>query len=121
MFSRDEIRTLRALPEDQQAREILCVWTLKEAYAKARGRGLSLPFNEITFDLDAPQPIRAVIDPRLDPDHARWCFELVRPTPEHQLAVAYEAGPSGRGEVRLEWVVPLAERTLSEAVVISPE
>ncbi|MFJ5265811.1 4'-phosphopantetheinyl transferase family protein [Streptomyces sp. NPDC088387] len=46
-----EAAALDALPEDQRAASVLRLWTLKEAYTKALGQGMRLPFTEFGFDL----------------------------------------------------------------------
>ncbi|MCI0569337.1 MAG: 4'-phosphopantetheinyl transferase superfamily protein, partial [Myxococcaceae bacterium] len=43
VFSVAELAALRALPSSFQQERFLTLWTLKEAYAKARGEGLALP------------------------------------------------------------------------------
>src|SRR6516164_10152103 len=51
-----------------------CLWTLKEAFAKALGMGLSLPFDTIGFDLD---PIRLRVGQHLYQHPAQWQFRLI--------------------------------------------
>ncbi|MFH0246528.1 4'-phosphopantetheinyl transferase family protein [Streptomyces sp. HK10] len=46
-----EAAELDALPEEQRAARALRLWTLKEAYTKALGQGMRLPFTEFGFDL----------------------------------------------------------------------
>src|SRR5271165_2226949 len=45
MFSPLELAQLESLQEDRRADRCLRLWTLKEAYIKARGMGLALPLN----------------------------------------------------------------------------
>ena len=49
VFSPEEQAWLRALPEAERHRAFLTLWTGKEAYAKARGLGLSLPLAALTL------------------------------------------------------------------------
>lgn len=44
-FAPGEVSALRSLPPETQENAFFGLWTLKEAYVKASGRGLSLPFN----------------------------------------------------------------------------
>ena len=52
VFSRRERKTLRELPAAEQARRFFELWTLKEAYLKARGLGLSIPPGALSFYRD---------------------------------------------------------------------
>ena len=69
VLSRTEVTALRRLSPDRRDRAFFAVWTRKEAYAKARGLGLALPFERfsVSTDLDAPALLTAE-----DDDPARW-------------------------------------------------
>jgi 4'-phosphopantetheinyl transferase len=51
-FSKGEFDTLNALPEHKRQRAFFILWTRKEAYLKARGKGLSGGLNN--FDVTTP-------------------------------------------------------------------
>lgn len=53
-FSQQETASLLALHHDEQASRFVDLWSLKEAYVKARGEGLSRRFDSFAFDLDRP-------------------------------------------------------------------
>ncbi len=53
LFARREADHLRSTPIDDRSRAFLRLWTRKEAYAKALGVGLSLPFDALDV-LDDP-------------------------------------------------------------------
>ncbi|MBO0826640.1 MAG: 4'-phosphopantetheinyl transferase superfamily protein [Streptosporangiales bacterium] len=54
--------------------EFFRYWTLKEAYAKARGDGVVLPLSACEFDPSAV-PVRARLAPSLADDERAWWFE----------------------------------------------
>jgi 4'-phosphopantetheinyl transferase len=68
----------------------LSLWTLKEAYIKARGMGLRLPLRGISFLFGEPQGIRLEVDAGVDDDPSRWRFCLLDHE-QHRLALAVEA------------------------------
>lgn len=55
VFSPAERAALDALPPDQRLDRAVSLWTLKEAYIKARGLGLSAPLKEISVDFPPGQ------------------------------------------------------------------
>lgn len=63
-FALAEREALVALPVASRPRRFVELWTLKEAYIKARGLGLELPLEQITFTLDDGSP-RLTLDPAL--------------------------------------------------------
>ena len=83
-FSPDEKAALRALPADVQPQRFAELWTLKESYVKACGKGLSMPL---------------VLPPEAA---SRWQLSLLRPTATHVVAVCAERLPGARQKVVLQ-------------------
>ena len=50
-FSPAEGRYLRSLPDSERERAFTMLWTLKECYTKAEGKGLLIPFSSFGFQL----------------------------------------------------------------------
>lgn len=91
-FDPTEAAALRALPGTERCVRLLEHWTLKEAYAKARGLGLALPLNRVAFELagDPAGGIRAAFAPELDDSPSAWQFGLHGISGEHVVATAVE-------------------------------
>ncbi len=88
-FSPAEAAALHARPSSTQRRRFFELWTLKEAYIKARGMGLSIPLDQFSYDLDAPDgTIHLSFDPRLRDTPARWQLCTLPFTARHQLSIA---------------------------------
>jgi len=85
-FAPAELSALAALPEPLQRDAFFDFWTLKEAYIKARGRGLGIPLRQFAFT--RAEPISVAFDDALGDDPARWDFVRFDPSPAHRIALA---------------------------------
>ena len=92
VFADAEILRLEGLEQDALHRRFFEFWTLKEAYIKARGLGLSLPLRKLAFSVDRDLEIRVEFEAPIRDDGSQWQFGLWRPTDEHQGAVALRRG-----------------------------
>jgi 4'-phosphopantetheinyl transferase len=88
-----EVASIRCQPEDDRPLRFLQLWTLKEAYMKARGMGFSLPIEQIVFDLDRRDGIGVAFGPAVGDDPGSWHCRLLRPTTRHVLAIATRRVP----------------------------
>jgi len=82
-----ERRDIFAADPDQRTRRFFEYWTLKEAYVKACGLGLSLPLDRFELRRDADSSWRIAFVPLPLDDPAAWWFRAWS-TPTHQAAVA---------------------------------
>jgi 4'-phosphopantetheinyl transferase len=89
-FSPLELAQLEALPSSEQLDRGLSLWTLKEAYIKARGMGLSLPLNKFYFLFGGAEGIRLELDPCLNDEPGRWRFCLLERA-GHRVALMAES------------------------------
>lgn len=88
-FSPKEAQFISQVAYEERPFLFFANWTLKEAYCKAKGLGLSIPIAKVQFSLVDEQP-RMTIEPPLEDDSARWRFCLLRPTPEHVAALCID-------------------------------
>jgi 4'-phosphopantetheinyl transferase len=82
-----ELERFAKLPRAAQPEFFFAHWTLKEAYVKARGMGLSLPVTDICLDFQSPAPTMSLTG-AIDDDASRWRLWTLRPTEEHLVGVA---------------------------------
>jgi 4'-phosphopantetheinyl transferase len=91
VFSPVERAQLDALHGSGKLGHALSLWTLKEAYMKATGMGLSLPFKQFSFLLGGTEGIRLEFDPLLDDQPVqRWRFCLMEHA-HHRIALMVES------------------------------
>ena len=81
--------------QDDWIDRFLLYWTLKEAYLKARGLGISVPLSDITFRLEGDDAARIEFEGALAGTDARWTFQWRRLAPQHLVALAAstQSGP----------------------------
>lgn len=106
-FSAAEVRDLNALPVEQRRARFFDYWTLKEAYIKARGMGMSLPLAQFSFVFEAGARIRIVVDPALGDDASSWQFEQLNLSSKHHAAAAVRCGTGPDSRFILRRTVPL--------------
>jgi 4'-phosphopantetheinyl transferase len=86
-FSSHLYEELRRLPASFACTLFFEYWVALEAYAKAKGIGLSLSFVNVDVEFGSPEyPARSSPDKVTAAE--RWSFWLLEPTPVHRLAVA---------------------------------
>lgn len=110
-FSPQEAAELKSQPVERQPERFFEYWTLKEAYIKARGVGMSLPLDRFTIHLSAEplnagRPIAISFAPPLVDDAASWQFAQFCPTQRHVLAVAVRCQPAESCRVILREFTP---------------
>jgi 4'-phosphopantetheinyl transferase len=91
-LSPQELACFRALPPEARKSSFFDYWTLKEAYLKARGFGLSLPIEAITFSWPSgvphSEPAAVSFAPEIKDDPQTWQLERFSPTERHRIALA---------------------------------
>lgn len=90
VFSSEERAQLEVLDDAAKLDRALSLWTLKEGYIKARGMGLALPLERISFLFGGPQGIRLETDSDVDKDPGRWSF-CSMDRDGHRIAIVVES------------------------------
>ena len=107
-----EVADIDAQPAADWQNRFLLYWTLKEAYLKALGLGISVPLAEVSFTIDGDDARVAFLGSLAGAD-TRWSFHLTRPTDRHQLAVAASRAD---GVVPLIDIAPLPVEWIAECL-----
>ena len=89
-FSQREFEELKTHPEQARTARFFHYWTLKEAYIKVRGMGMSIPLADFSMVEDEEQRIQVVHHTEGEHTNYHWYFE------QCQLAENYLLGMSVR-------------------------
>lgn len=81
-------RDLDNMPEGCRPTRFCEYWVLMEAYAKARGRGLSLPLRDSVFAFERSDRSMIRFAATSGAPQPHWRFWLMAPSPDHRMAVA---------------------------------
>jgi 4'-phosphopantetheinyl transferase len=89
-FSPREVEAVRELPPELQIRGYFQYWTLKEAYIKGVGEGLSIPLPQAEIRTSETSGIFKVFHPKL-PEAERWRLGML-PDPQagYVAALAFQ-------------------------------
>jgi 4'-phosphopantetheinyl transferase len=89
-FAPGETARFSSIPAAQQAHAFFECWTRKEAYIKARGKGLSLPLDSFEVGF-GPGTAPSLFEALGEPDApGRWALFDLQPFPEFAGALAAE-------------------------------
>ena len=108
-FAPTEVAALADLEYDARHYRFFEYWTFKESYIKARGMGLSLPFEKFAFRFPHETKVVLDIDSELADEPARWHLAQLKPTAEYLVAVCAERVGSQSPKLSTRWVIPMRE------------
>lgn len=98
-FSKIELEELALLSGERQKEHFLRLWTLKEAYIKARGQGLSIPLDSFAFHDFGEGSFQFWENNARKGDKKQWWFCTLHPTLDCRLAAAWQTRSAGRNDL----------------------
>jgi 4'-phosphopantetheinyl transferase len=87
-----ELKELQAFSPDEQRERFFDYWTLKEAYIKARGEGISLGLANFGFSIASANAIRISMKPCLNDCPDDWQFWSLTLENDYRLGLALKSG-----------------------------
>jgi 4'-phosphopantetheinyl transferase len=86
-FAPSEYEYLRNLPPSLQRDAFFRIWTLKEAYIKAEGKGLSIPLASFSFRFSAENPAEVTLTSNSGSNPGVWSFFECQPHPDYRVSI----------------------------------
>lgn len=117
-FTRAETLQLQTLPREAAARSFLDLWTLKESYVKACGKGLSIPLDEIGFELGKDKRLQAHFKRAPDGSEEAWKFLQWQPSATSIAALCVENSPVPAQHIRLWRAIPFEKVESARAEIL---
>ncbi len=100
-FAAAEYEALRQLPHHDQRKRFFTYWTLKEAYVKARGIGLSLPLDGFAFESTDDSQWTIEFRDGFEDSTDRWAFSSIPVDTGHIIGVAIARPLAGGVELKV--------------------
>lgn len=85
-FSPSEVEELMALDSNEHQKRFFDLWTLKEAYIKACGKGLAIPLKDFSFSF-VEDKIEISFSPELNDQPENWRFWQFNVNEQYRLAL----------------------------------
>ena len=108
-FAGSEIAYLETIEEGQKSTEFLRLWTLKEAFVKACGLGLSIPLNSFEIKMNPDRPPWVSFSDGVYGHEADWRFLQIRFGHSFHIALALNKPQSKEVTVTFSIITPLQE------------
>lgn len=99
-FTPEESQEIVAHPPGRQIGRLLSYWTLKEAYIKAEGQGLSMGLDSFYFSLQENQSPRLMLKSGAQQPSAMWQFKQIILSGHYLISLAIE--PINGEEITIE-------------------
>ena len=101
-----EKEALRAMEPDEQLTRLFQYWTLKEAYVKAKGLGLSFPLKKVGFSFESDK-LNVSYDIQAKSKRESWEHLLMQVSDHHIASVCVERHDNSSLRIVSRKVIPL--------------
>ena len=118
-FAPEEVALLAAAPPEDRPLRFLQFWTLKEAFVKAHGSGLSIPLKDFGFELPTGRPPQIHFHNPALGDADQWQFIERRLCDRFQLALAAQRPVEQPVKLRILETIPRRSLVVRETGAVA--
>lgn len=119
-FAENEYQHFKALSGEHQKQRFFSLWTLKEAYIKACGKGLYIPLDEFWFSFPSVDIIDIDFSTSRNDDPVNWQFWQIQPGKQHLVSLAVKQSDIHPQNLIMYKTIPLlGSEMVSYSVVAS--
>ena len=109
-FSPSEVQQLLTLPPEKQKDRFFDLWTLKEAYIKACGMGLSISLDHFSYSFSPQGDISISFAPERNDQAEYWQFWQIHPNDIHRVSMAIKDDKINSSySISMRKIIPLKE------------
>ncbi|MBT7950488.1 MAG: 4'-phosphopantetheinyl transferase superfamily protein [Gammaproteobacteria bacterium] len=91
-FSEAEHKQLMQLPQDERARSFFAIWTRKEAFVKAIGKGIAFGLSEFDVNVEPQEPPLMLVTRWNPQDVSSWLMATIDSDPDYMATLATDGG-----------------------------
>ncbi|WP_198538358.1 4'-phosphopantetheinyl transferase family protein [Marinicella sediminis] len=111
-FSPDEVEQLLALEDlEKKKQRYFDLWTLKEAYVKACGMGLSIPLSDFSFIFNDEDELNIQFKTGRKDVPEKWRFWRIELSDEHAISLAIRREGAEEIAIQIKAALPLKGET----------
>jgi len=114
-FAPQEYKQLKSLNAQNFHERFFDFWTLKEAYIKACGMGLSIPLDSFSFSFSAGNSIQISFEPTRQDTPEQWQFWQTNPNPEYIVSLGIKSPEVGQKRILIREITPLESYSIMES------
>jgi len=108
-FSPLEIEQMNDLCEEKREGRFIDLWTLKEAYIKACGKGLFVPLDSFGYAISQLGELDIIFYQEANDLFQYLQFWQIQPTGDHKVSMAIKSYAEEKYSIKMRSIVPLSE------------
>lgn len=103
-FAKEEVNRLIKIPTCQRLDRFYQYWTMKEAFIKAIGMGLSMPLDHFYIDILDREKAKVIVNKKYDFSSQEWLIRQINIFPKCKMAVCFAGENISNDELKINLI-----------------